>query len=247
MTRAPLLLALALGACAPHQPAGAAPKPRAVQLALADALVDSGNPDAALQLLSRTEAAEGGGPDLDLIKARALRDTGLTTEAEARLRALVQAHPRRAEAWEQLGILLLDRHDPQAAVDAFSEATRRAPKNSVYLNNLGFSQLVDGRAADAVQTLTAALALDGGSARVRLNLGFALAAAGQPDAALEVFRATGSAAEAQYRLGVALELWSTSPDAARAYAAALALDPGHAGAAAALARLGASATPQEPP
>ena len=87
---ATLLLALTLSQGA-HAGAASGREARQVQLDLASAMVEGGQPNAALGLIATLRQQGARGPDLDLLQARAARQAGLLDAAEAQLNALIEA------------------------------------------------------------------------------------------------------------------------------------------------------------
>ena len=79
---ATLLLALTLSQGA-HAGAASGREARQVQLDLASAMVEGGQPNAALGLIATLRQQGARGPDLDLLQARAARQAGLLDAAEA--------------------------------------------------------------------------------------------------------------------------------------------------------------------
>ncbi len=197
------------------------------RLDIANTLVDSGSPEAGLQMLSELRDEGAKGDDLDLAQARALTKMGLTDDAQALLVELVDRHPRLAAAHDQLGVLALDAHDLDAAVTHLQRAADLARDDAHILNNLGFALTTAGRAGEAVDVLRSALRLQSADAQIRNNLGFALVAAGRDGEALRVFRAGLPEEDARYNLGLGLELRGDIDAAVDQYAAVLTQDPGH--------------------
>ncbi|GDX80342.1 hypothetical protein LBMAG42_21530 [Deltaproteobacteria bacterium] len=243
----PLLLA---GACAPRHPTpvtmspvegtsrpGARAETWRVQLALATSLLEHGNANAALALIATVRATGGQGVEIDVLEGRALRKAGLVDAAESLLVSVARRYPSRGEAWNDLGILAMERRDFPAAVERFERAVRREPRRADYADNLGFSLLAAGRAPEAVVALQRALEQNGASPRVRANLAIALVACDRDAEARRLLSAGGDRVEAFVLLGAALELRGDEPAALAAYREGLALDPTHPGIASAIAQL----------
>lgn len=216
-----------------HTPADA----MQVRLDLADALIEGGNPDAALKLLSQLTPAQARRPEAVVLQVRAMRVAGLSSPAQARVAALIEQRPRSAVAHNEQGILWMDAGHIADAAAAFSRAAELEPAEPDYLNNLGFARLVLDDAAGAIDALQQALLLDGADTKIRMNLAFALISAQRPDEALELLAAAEPLAQAQYHLGTGHELYGQDADAVGAYEAALSLLPEHPGAREALQRL----------
>jgi len=241
------MLLLFLISCA-HQTVSQSPPPpppawttrsgqETTKFALAEALLESNNPEAALNLIGQMRQEDISTPDLDVLQARAFAAVGLVDDAEALLGDVLSRHSRRADAHNTLGILYLDTQRLQPAIGAFEEAARLDSNNPEYANNLGFSLLASGEAAAAVDALRIALKQDASQIRTRNNLGFALIANGQEDEAYRVFRSAVTEADARYNLGVGLERRGDPEKAIVQYSAAIDADASHEAAALALNRL----------
>lgn len=197
------------------------------RIALADALARGGSADQSLTLIAQLRTEGIHSPELGLVQARALRQAGLVDDAESVLRELVRKHPRLAGAHDQLGVLLLDTRQVEAALASLQRAAQLDPDDAQILNNLGFAQLTAGQHAEAVATLRQALQLDGADRQIRNNLGFALVADNRADEALRVFRAGMPEPDARYNLALGLEMGGKSKAAFEEYAAVLSTWPGH--------------------
>ena len=215
------------------------------RLEVVDALLDSGQPEAALRVLRELGAAGIRSTELDILQARALSNVGLLEDAELLLQDVLAHERRSAPAHNQLGVLSMERHDLDAAVRAFSRAHRLDKENPEYANNLGFALLSAGRPGEAVDVLRAALQADATRLRIRNNLGFALLADGRPDEAFRVFRSASTEDEAHYNLGVGFELTRQPLQAVSAYEAALRANPENQLAQQALRRLQGNPTAPE--
>lgn len=216
---------------------GARAETRRVQIALAKSLLEHGNADAALALIATVRSEGGKGADLDVLEGRALRKAGLVDAAESFLASVVRRYPGRGEAWNDLGILAMERRDFPTAVERFERAVRLDSGRADYMDNLGFSLLAAGRAPEAVVALQRALEQNGASPRVRANLAIAFVACGR-DAEARRLLATGrDPVEAFVVLGAALALRGDESAALAAYREGQALDPTHPGIASAIAQL----------
>lgn len=213
---------------------------------LAAALIDSGAPEAALEMVADIRKDGASTAELDAVHARALREVGLFDDADEVLESGLRRHRRSAALHNELGILRMEQRRPRDAVQAFELAAKLAPDNAEYHNNLGFALMAEGEHEAAVQPLRRSLKIDSTRRQTRNNLGFALVALGRDREAWRVFRASGSEADAHYNLGVGCELRGDPAAAREAYVAALQADPRHKPATDALAGL-AHSTPPEPP
>lgn len=206
---------------------------------LVEALLESGSPDAALAMVGRLRSDGLAGADLDVLQARALVEVGLLDDAEAILDGTVKRNRRHAGAWNALGVLRMERRDADGAASAFRAATRAAPDDAQAWNNLGFTLHSLQRPDEAVPALREALRLDASNMRTRNNLGYALVAAGRVDEAWRTFRSTAPEPDARYNLALGLELAGETTLARDEYNRVLAVDPDHAQAQVAVARLDA--------
>ena len=209
---------------------------------LIETLLDTGQPDAALQLLNQLNASDISSAELTLLQARALREIGLLQDAEEILVALTRRSRRMPTAYNELGILAMDRSAPAEAIPRFERACKLDKNNPEYFNNPGFALMSDGRTAEAVDVLRDALRTDATRLRTRNNLGFALVADGRELEAYRVFRSAIPEDQARYNLGVGLELRGDLDQAAAAYHAALNHNPDNASAKKALQRLSQSSS-----
>jgi predicted O-linked N-acetylglucosamine transferase (SPINDLY family) len=96
---------------------------------------------------------------------------GEFAQAEALLRREVEAHPDLIDAWNALGVALVNQFRLPDALEVFLDAARRDPDSAVAHNNIA-NVLGDlGRGAEALPHLQRAVALDPGLADAHYNLG----------------------------------------------------------------------------
>jgi Flp pilus assembly protein TadD len=164
-------------------------------------------------------------PEVLVLRGTVYRERGLFSDAEADLREAVDADGRSAEAHAALGILYDVMLKAELAEAEHRAANKLAPRNPGYLNNLGFSLFLRGKTAEAVGFFQQAARLDPTSRRVRTNLGFAYAAAGDLSRAAREFEMGGTPAEAKNNLGFAYERRGDLAHAFDLYAQAAHLDP----------------------
>jgi tetratricopeptide (TPR) repeat protein len=108
-----------------------------------------------------------------LEQAYALASAGRTADAEAVLRALIEAEPDCLPALDDLAVLLLGAGRAAEAETAARASLQRAPDGADAHNNLGSALLRQQRAAEAVAPLRRALELQPGFAEAAYNLGWA--------------------------------------------------------------------------
>jgi Flp pilus assembly protein TadD len=160
-----------------------------------------------------------------LLRGVVYRERGLFTEGEADLRESLRLDDRSAEGHAALGILYDVTLRPDPAQVEHRQAVKLAPGNPGYLNNLAFSLFLQGKTQDAIGYYRQAARLDPTSRRVRTNLGFAYAAAGDLRSAAREFEMGGTAAEARTNLGFAYERRGDMTRAFDLYLEAARLDP----------------------
>lgn len=139
--------------------------------------------------------------------ARVLIEIGRPHEAKEHAKLAADLDPGSVAAKRVLARALAEGGDPHAALAMYEEALWLNPDDFWSLNNMGYLLILRGRHEEAVGPLALAAQLDSTNAMFRSNLGSALEGAGYPAAAL------------------------------KAFAAAVAIDPGHTRAAASVARL----------
>jgi pentatricopeptide repeat protein len=197
------------------------------KLEMIDALIRANNPQEALSLIADMRKSGSEQVTLDVLQGKALRRLGLFDDADEILRDAIKHHPREASAHNELGLLLLERREVDAALPELKTATKQEPDNPDFLNNYGFALMSAGKPEAAVAPLRAALRLDGTRERTRNNLGFALVANGKPDEAYRLFRSSQTEADARYNVGYGLELQGEREKALVEYHSALASNPEH--------------------
>jgi len=202
----------------------AEPDPQ-VLLFLARAAQRAGRPIEALAALGAALLVDPTGDDV-------LRELAELIEHEGDLhlrltRRRVQARPGDAEAWRELLEAELDAGRAAAALDALGGAPRE-------VRAVAAVRLVEGEAlrragrTDAARELLEALCDEGGGARAWYELGLLEYAAGSAERAALAFErgADGPwAGEAHFNRGVCLERLGRQAEAARAYEAAVAVQP----------------------
>jgi Flp pilus assembly protein TadD len=166
--------------------------------------------------------------DAEVLALRGIiyREQGMNGEAETDLREALQRNPRLAEGHDALGVLL-DATGRGADADGHHQkANALVPDNPAYLNNYGFSLFLRGKHDEAIKVYHQAARLDPTNRRIRTNLGYAYAAAGDwPRAAHEFDRGSASPAQAKNNLGFAYERRGDLGTAWGLYLEAVRLDP----------------------
>lgn len=149
--------------------------------------------------------------------------------AERGYRALLEADPDCAEAWHLLGVVALQRGDPEAAEALLSKAVGLEPANAKFLNNYGVAAERRGDPALAAARFAEAVAADPAFADAQCNHGTALQALGRLDEAEAALRrAVGldpDHARAHTNLGAVLKAKGARQDAIGHFETAAARDP----------------------
>ncbi len=161
-------------------------------------------------------------PDLRLLEAHALRETGQHARARSVYEGLTSG-PSAAPAWHGLGLIAAKGGDGQAASEAFARAVRLDPLHEGYLGDLGFSLLRSGRIADARTPLAKAAELAPSNGKAVANLALWAMLAGQPAQAESIMQRADLPANARtevYRLAAELRQSAATRPAAPAVAAA---------------------------
>lgn len=127
----------------------------------------------------------GDSPDIDLLQADALRETGQDSVAEAAYRKLLSTQ-KAAAAWHGLGLLAGKRGDFAGAALALGRASRDDPTEPVYLSDLGYALMRSGDIAAARIPIAQAAELAPGNRKIISNLALYLVVAGQHRKADEV-------------------------------------------------------------
>ncbi|ANI21738.1 hypothetical protein AB870_25950 [Pandoraea faecigallinarum] len=119
----------------------------------------------------------GSAPDIDILRADALRETGQPELAEQAYRTLLGG-TEAAAAWHGIGLVAAQRKDYAGAALALREAVNRAPTEPFYLSDLGFALLNSGDAAAARVPLAQAAELRPDNRKVLSNLAVYLVVTG---------------------------------------------------------------------
>jgi Flp pilus assembly protein TadD len=171
----------------------------------------------------------------------ALRKEGRLDEAHAHYLEAVRLHPRDASALDALAVSLATRGEWAAAAERLHEAAGLPDASAAVLNNLGAVLRQRGRLEEAESVLRRALELEPGNLEATNNLAMTLGDLGRVEAALPYLRAVvrqqEDLAPPRYRLGVALARLGFRHEAEEQLRAALAINPDHEEARAALASL----------
>ncbi len=139
----------------------------------------------------------GDSPELRILQADALRQTGDNAAATALYRSLAKG-AQAGPAWHGLGLIAASSNDRDGARLALRNAVQLDPLNVTYLGDLGFALLQAGATADARAPLAKAAELAPTNARAVSNLALWALLSGQaPMAEAMIQRANLPAATRQ--------------------------------------------------
>jgi len=173
-----------------------------------------------------TSAAQ---PEAPKVAARAQLASGQRDLAIVTARRAVERDPNDSEAWTILG-LSLEAIDSESALGAWQRAIALAPHDAEPHFRIGDYHRRRGRHAEAIAAYRAALATGSQHAVLFNNLGLALQAHGELDAAAQCFASAAERqpdlAAAHANLGDVLRIQQRFADAVAAYRRATAIDPG---------------------
>jgi len=165
----------------------------------------------------------------DIDEALKKHRAGRLDEAERDYRKILKHDPDRAEAWHLLGVVALQRGDPEAAEPLLEKAVGLSPGNAKILNNYGVAAERRGRTDDAVARFAKAVAIDPAFAEAHTNHGTALQALGRLEEAKRAFARAlelePGHARAHSNLGAALKAGGDTAAAIRHFRAAADQDP----------------------
>jgi Flp pilus assembly protein TadD len=145
--------------------------------------------------------------------ASALLSMGQPGLAEQQIDAALQADARDYRALNLLGVTL-DMQGRHAEAQAnYRRGIELAPDYIALRSNLGLSLAITGEPLEAIAQLVAVASRPGADARVRQNLAFAYAMAGNLENALQLCRRDLDERSAQRQLGYFMQLRALPPEA----------------------------------
>jgi Flp pilus assembly protein TadD len=179
---------------------------RALQKAVR--LRDEGDLEAAAALLQPFAGGEVDDPEASLLLADIERGRGNRATAERRVRAVIDAHPDRADAWTMLGVVLREAGELKAAADSYLQGVSLAPEDLAARVELALVLLALDQANDAAILLQYVLNRDPDLAEAHCNRGMALRRLSRMPEAFEHFRRAFEIrpSEAAFRNNYALAL-----------------------------------------
>lgn len=169
---------------------------RTLFLMLVDGLRQQGKSRAALAFLDDYNRQFPGDPTARRLQADCLLDTADYAGA-SRLYATLRDGDQAAAAYAGLGRVAAAKRDWPDAVTQFTEATRRAPADANYVNDLGFALVRTGQYDRGLNVLRQAAQLDSNNRVVRNNLVLGLTLAGHETDAARLVKAIDDPQERQ--------------------------------------------------
>lgn len=165
----------------------------------------------------------------DIEEALKKHRAGRLDEAEQDYRAILNNDPNCGEALHLLGVIFLQRGEPETAERLLEKAVGVTPDNAKYLNNFGVAAERRGRMRDAAARFAKAAAIDPRFAEAHANHGTALQALGRLEEAIRAFERAlelePSHARAHSNLGATLKASGETAAAIEHFRAAADHDP----------------------
>lgn len=157
--------------------------------------------------------------------ARSLRQQGKLNAAAEQLNQALKLAPNDVNVLTELAINYDLQGQENLAAPLYREIAQQAPDQASSYNNIGVSELTQGRYAEAIVHFSKAFMLNDKDERITNNLAMAFALYGQEDQALKLFRKTIGEAAAWNNIGYLYMTQERFDDAERALRKALELNP----------------------
>ncbi len=157
--------------------------------------------------------------------ARMVEHNGDIKDALDLYRQLLDDHSDHTEARHRYGIVLLKLERLDEAIEQLVIASEEQPTSAAILGDLGYAHYLAGEDRDAESLLKDALSIEPSDERLANNLALVVGRQGRFDEALQLFRQTGSEAEAQSNIAFVFSSAGKLEQAKRHYHQALELDP----------------------
>lgn len=175
--------------------------------------------------------------DGPLALARLAEQRGKTVEAERLYKSILEKSPQNKTVIHRLAVIEAKKGRFQEAERYFDEALQLDPDDPAILSDAGYCQFLQHRPSQAEGLYRRALGIDAGHQSATNNLAMLLGERGDDQAALRLFRQTGTEAQAQTNMGFVYSRRGDIAKAKAAYSQALTLDPKSMVAAEALVQL----------
>lgn len=223
--RVSFLLSLLIAAGCPPSPTSR-PRPEADR---AEILLERGQPDAAVEALSRAIEAEPEAADLYFRRARIYESVGQIEAAAADYTGVLKREPRHADALNNRGTIRARMGDLPSAIADLTAAVDADPGNPLYRSNRAQAFIDRGEGRAAEDDLRVVDRITPGDPLTALRLGDALRLQQRDGEAVDTLRraATAAAGDADLlvRIGRSLAGVNAFVEAGRAASAAADLDP----------------------
>ncbi|MBN9478176.1 MAG: hypothetical protein ABS43_25505 [Bordetella sp. SCN 67-23] len=151
---------------------------------------------ASLAHIDAFEQRHGAAPDVELLRAHALREAGQSEESAVVYRRLLKTEVGAAAA-QGLGLLAGARGDYPAAVVSLREAARLDPTNALIVSDLGYALLRNGETAAARLPMAQAAELAPENSRILANLALLMLVSGDAGRAGTVMDKAGLSPDAR--------------------------------------------------
>ncbi|AEK60693.1 tetratricopeptide repeat protein [Collimonas fungivorans] len=178
------------------------PDNKGMYLGLIRQMQEQGMYFASLAHIDAYEQQNGSTPEVQRLRADALRETRQAAAADAAYRKLLNSTEAGA-AWHGLGLLAAQSGDYRNAVTSLREAVKREPTNPVMLSDLGYAMLRSGDVASARVPLAQAAELAPDNRKMIGNLALLLLVSGDAERARAVMDKAALSADSRaaiYRL-----------------------------------------------
>ncbi|MEI9895717.1 MAG: tetratricopeptide repeat-containing glycosyltransferase family protein [Chthoniobacter sp.] len=127
-------------------------------------------------------------PEFAFQLALGYRQSGRLAEAEGLLRQIVAAQPSHAQAWHQLGLVVLTLGRAGEAGELIGRAIALRPMEAAMHSDQGVAYSISGNTERAIACFQESLRLQPGVAHTHRNLGDVLHATGRHEAAMASYR-----------------------------------------------------------
>lgn len=182
------------------------PDNKGMYLGLIRQMQDQGMYFASLAHIDAYEQQNGSAPEVQRLRADALRETRQGAAAEAAYRKLLGSSEASA-AWHGLGLLAAQGGDYTTAVTSLREAVKREPTNPMMLSDLGYAMLRSGDIAAARVPLAQAAELAPDNRKMIGNLALLLLVSGDAEKARAVMDKAALSADSRAAVyGLAAEI-----------------------------------------
>jgi len=161
------------------------PDNKGMYLGLIRQMQEQGMYFASLAHIDAYEQQNGSTPEVQRLRADALRETSQAAAAEVAYRKLLNS-PEAGAAWHGLGLLAAQNSDYGNAITSLREAVKREPTNPVMLSDLGYAMLRSGDFAAARVPLAQAAELAPDNRKMIGNLALLLLVSGDAERARAV-------------------------------------------------------------